>query len=80
MAMMAYTDSVGYVRQQHDIVDLMIDSGAATHVCPQWFAPRFQLHTLPNGDEPQLRTVTNTQIKVHGYKYVIMKNNNHSPL
>ena len=53
----------------------MIDSGAATHVCPQWFAPKFQLHALLKGDEPQLRTVTNTQIKVHGYKYVIMKNN-----
>ena len=75
MAMTAYTDSVGNIRQQHDVVDLMIDSGAATHVCPQWFAPKFQLHALLKGDEPQLRTVTNTQIKVHGYKYVIMKNN-----
>ena len=67
-------DNVGDIRQQHDIVDLMIDSGAATHVCPHWFAPRFQLHALPKGDEPRLRTVTNTQIKVHGYKYVIMRN------
>ena len=75
VAMTAYTDSVGNIRQQHDVVDLMIDSGAATHVCPQWFAPKFQLHALLKGDEPQLRTVTNTQIKVHGYKYVIMKNN-----
>ena len=80
IAMTAYTGSVGDVRQQHDIVDLMIDSGAATHVCPQWFAPRFQLHELPKGDEPQLRTVTNTQIKVHGYKYVIMKNNKGQPI
>ena len=53
--MTAYTDSVGDIRQQHDIVDLMIDSGAATHVWPQWFAPRFQLHGLPTGDEPPLR-------------------------
>ena len=80
IAMTAYTDSVGDIRQQHDVVDLMIDSGAATHVCPQWFAPRFQLHALPKGDEPQLRTVTNTQIAVHGYKYVIMKNNKGQPI
>ena len=80
IAMTAYTDSVGDVRQQNDIVDVMIDSGAATHVCPQWFAPRSQLHALPKGDEPQLRTVTNTQIKVHGYKYVIMKNNKRQPI
>ena len=80
IAMTAYTDSVRDIRQQHDIVDLMIDSGAATHVCPQWFAPKFQLHALPKGDEPQLRTVTNTQIKVHGYKYVIMKNNKGQPI
>ena len=75
IAMTTYTGSVGDVRQQHDIIDPMIDTGAATHVCPQQFAPKFQLHTLPKGEEPQLRTVTNTQIAVHGYKYPIMKNN-----
>ena len=80
IAMTAYTDSVGDIRQQHDIVDLMIDSGAATHVCPQRLSPRFQLHELPKKDEPPLRTVTNTQIKVHGYKYVIMKNNKGQPI
>ena len=80
IAMTAYTDSVGDIRQQHDVVDVMIDSGAATHVCPQWFAPRFQLHELPKGDEPQLRTVTNTRIKVPGYKCVIMKNNYGQPI
>ena len=80
IAMTAYTDSVGDVRQEHDMVELMIDSGAATHVCPQWFAPKFQLHALPKGEEPQLRTVTNTKIKVHGYKYVIMKNYKGQPI
>ena len=65
---------------EENIIDLMIDSGAATHVCPHWFAPIFQLHQLPKGDEPQLRTVTNTQIKVHGYKCVIMRNNKKQPI
>ena len=64
---------------EENIIDLMIDSGAATHVCPLWFAPKFQLHEIRTGQEPQLRTVTNTQIKVHGYKYVIMKNNRKQP-
>ena len=45
------------------------------HVCPQWFAPRFQLDDLVKGQEPQLRTVTNTQIQVYGHKYVVMRNN-----
>ena len=50
---------------EENIIDLIIDSGAATQVCPRWSAPRFQPHEIPNGQEPQLRTVTNTQIKVH---------------
>ena len=32
---------------QENVIDLMIDSGAATHVCPPWFAPKFQLQPLP---------------------------------
>ena len=60
---------------EENIIDLVIDSGAAIHVCPPWFAPRFQLHQLPKGEEPQLRTVANTQITAHGYKYAIMRNN-----
>ena len=69
-------ETTNIVNAHHDnIIDLMTDSGAATHVCPQWFAPHQLL-----GDEPQLRTVTNTQIKVHGYKYVIMRSNKQQPI
>ena len=75
------THTSNFVNVHHDnIIDLMIDSAAATHVCPHWFAPKFQFNQLTKGDEPQLRTVTNTQIKVHGYKYVIMRNNKKQPI
>ena len=47
-------------------VNLMIDSGAATHVCPLWFASQFPL--------PQLRTVTNQHIKLHGRRWVSVTN------
>ena len=53
----------------------MIDSGAATHVCPLWFASQFPLHQLAHGTGPQLRTVTNQHIKLHGYRWVCMTNN-----
>ena len=65
---------------EDNIIELMIDSGAATHVCPQRFAPKFQLHALPKGDEPQLRTVTSTRIKVHGFKYAAIRNNKQHPI
>ena len=54
----------------------MIDSGAATHVCPQWFATEFQTQPLTPENGPQLRTVTNQPIKLHGYKWVCMNNIN----
>ena len=74
-------DSSKYPRTaEENIIDLMIDSGAATHMCPHWFAPKFQLHQLRKGDKPQLRTVTNTQIKVHSYKYDIMRNKKKQPI
>ena len=47
-------------------VSLMIDSGAATHVCSPWLAPQFPLHQLEHGMGPQLRTVTNQHIKLFG--------------
>ena len=54
---------------QENIIDLMVDSGTATHGCP----------LLARGGEPQLRTVTNQQVKVYGYGYgyksVIMRKN-----
>ena len=55
-------------------VNLMIDSGAATHVCPLWFASQIPLHQLAHGTGPQLRTVTNQHIKLHGYRWVCVTN------
>ena len=55
-------------------VSLMIDSGAATHVCPPWFAPHFPLHQLAHGTGPQLRTVTNQHIELYGYRWVCVTN------
>ena len=52
----------------------MIDSGAATHVCPLWFASQFPLHKPVHGTGPQLRTVTNQQIKLDGYRWVCVTN------
>ena len=57
----------------------MIDSGAATHVCPTWFAPDTPLYTLEQGQGPQLRTATE-DIPVHGYKWAFMKTRNSSTL
>ena len=57
-------------------IDLMIDSGAATHVCPPWFATESQIQPLAPENGPQLRTVTSQPIKLHGYKWVCMNNIN----
>ena len=57
-------------------IDPMIDSGAATHVCPPWFATESQLQPLTQENGPQLRTVTSQPIKLHGYKWVCMNNIN----
>ena len=54
----------------------MIDSGAAMHVCPPWFAPDTPMYTLQHGQGPQLRTATEEDIPVHGYKWVLMTNTN----
>ena len=55
-------------------VEIMIDSGAATHVCPTWFAPDSPLYTLQQGQGPNLRTATDESITIHGYKWVLMTN------
>ena len=57
------------------INDPMVDSGAVTHVCPPWFSPETTLHTLQQGEGPDLRTATNDTIRVHGYKWIYMINN-----
>ena len=53
-------------------VEIMIDSGAATHVCPTWFAPDSPLYTFQQGQGPNLRTATDEKITIHGYKWVLM--------
>ena len=55
-------------------VSLMIDSGAATQVRALWFASQFPLHQLAHGTGPQLRTVANQHIKLHGHRWVCMTN------
>ena len=55
-------------------VQLMIDSGAATPVCPTWFPTDYPLQQIQEDTGPQLRTVTNQPIKVHGYKWICVQN------
>ena len=50
--------------------EIMIDSGAAAHVCPPWFGTSFPLHHLEESSKPQLRTVTDNNIYVHGYCWI----------
>ena len=54
--------------------ELMIDSGAATHVCPFWFASTTPTYDIPEHVRPNLRTATEDPIKVYGYKWVYMTN------
>ena len=54
--------------------ELMIDSGAATHVCPPGFSPNTPVHELTPEERPNLRTATDSPIKVYGYKWVYMTN------
>ena len=49
-----------YISEAAGEASIMIDSGAATHVCPTWFAPDTPLYTLEQGQGPQLRTATKT--------------------
>ena len=53
--------------------NIMIDSGAATHVCPLWFADNYPIHPLEPGQGPQLRTATSKPIYIHGVRWVYMK-------
>ena len=50
--------------------EIMIDSGAAAHVCPPWFGTSFPLHHLEESSKPQLRTVTDNNIYVYGYRWI----------
>ena len=60
--------------------ELMIDSGAATHVCPPWFAASTPTHQLQPWEIPNLRTATEDEIKVTGYKWVYMTNMNNQQI
>ena len=57
-------------------VDVMIDSGAATHVCPPWFGNEFPLNTLAENEKPNLISVTNNEIPVYGYRWIHFNNEN----
>ena len=50
-------------------VNLMIDSGALHMYAHYGFASQFPLHQLAHGTGPQLRTVANQHIKLHGYRW-----------
>ena len=68
------------VQQDENKVDIMIDSGAATHVCPPWFAPNTPMYSLEHGQGPQLRTATDENIPAYGYTWVLMTNVNKQQL
>ena len=58
----------------------MTDSGAATHVCPPWFAPNTPMYPIQHGQGPQLRTATDESIPVYGNKWLLMTNTNKQQL
>ena len=53
---------------------IMIDSGAATHVCPPWFGTSLPLHLVKQQDKPIPRTVTGTDIWAYGYRWILFIN------
>ena len=55
-------------------VELMIDSGAAVHVCPPTFGTDFPLMPLTEEQTPPLRSVTDEPLWVLGYRWVRFKN------
>ena len=64
----------GNAGQAINYSDIMVSTGVATHVCPPWFAQEFPILTLTADKEPQLRTATDDEIKLYGYKLVYMHN------
>ena len=60
--------------------ELMIDSGAATHICPPWFAASTPTYPLHPQETPNLRTATEDKIDVTGYKWVYMTNTSNQPI
>ena len=72
--------SIPTLQQVPEVQELMIDSGAATHVCPTWFAPEHPTYPLQPEHAPQLRTATEDPIAVFGYKWVYIMNDNQQPV
>ena len=64
----------GNAGQAINYSDIMVSTRVATHVCPPWFAQEFPIQTLTADKEPQLRTATDDEIKLYGYKWVYMRN------
>ena len=65
----ASTSAAAQALQHDNKNDLMVDSGAVTHVCPPWFSTETTLHELHQSEAPNLRTATDDAIKVYGYKW-----------
>ena len=76
----ASTSTAAQALQHDNKNDLMVDSGAVTHVCPPWFSTETTLHELRQSETPNLRTATDDAIKVYGYKWVYMTNNNNQAI
>ena len=55
-----------------DVDHILVDSGAATHVCPKDYATQFPLEPL-GASTPQLFTATDDPIKVYGIRRVYYK-------
>ena len=53
-----------------DTIHIMTDSGAATHVCPLWFADNSPVYKIDQEQSPNLRTVTNKTIQHYGVRWV----------
>jgi hypothetical protein len=75
-----YNKEIPNIQQVPEEEDLMIDSGAATHVCPVWFAAQQPACNLHPTQTPQLRTATEDAINVYGYKWVYMKTEQQQPM
>ena len=76
------TTTMQAVQQQRGDTEaeIMLDSGAAKHVCLAWFAPGSPLYPRQHGQGPQLLTATGEDIPVPGYKWVFMHNINKQKL
>ena len=54
--------------------EIMIRSGAAAHVCPPWFGTSVPLDHMDEASKPQLRTATDNNTYVYGYREIHFAN------